>query len=430
MASLKKAKSARVTPQSPKGMHDILPHDQFLWERVRRALRETAEFYNFLRIDTPIVERAALFERSVGETSDIVEKEMFYLDVKGLDKLVLRPEGTAPVARAYLEHGLSHLGLPLKLYYEGPMFRHEQPQAGRFRQFHQIGFEIIAGNSDPVYDAQAIIVSLRLLEALKLKNLTVKLNSIGCRNCRPPYRKELLAYYRDKKDGPCADCKRRLAQNPLRLLDCKREECQPMKKEAPLFVDHLCAACHNHFKTVLEYLEELKLPYLLDHTLVRGFDYYSRTVFEIAAEGSEGSLCGGGRYDYLTEQLGGKSAPAVGAAIGIERVMEAMRAQNVVQPPRQKPKVYLVYLGDLAKKKSLRLLEQLREGDIAVFESLGKESLKAQLRAADKMGAPLALIFGQREAFEESVIVRDLKTGAQETVPFAKMVETVKKRLK
>ena len=415
--------------QSPKGMHDILPREQPFWDRLHRMAKETAEFYNFLRIDTPILERAELFERSVGETTDIVEKQMFVVTTKSKERLVLRPEATASIARSYIENGLSQLSQPVKLYFEGPMFRYEQPQAGRYREFHQVDFEIISGDDDPVYDAQVILALFRFLESLKLKNLSVLINSIGCKVCRPPYRKQLQAYYKDLKNNLCPDCARRLESNPLRLLDCKEERCEELKREAPIFIDQLCPQCHKHFKTVLEYLDELNLPYNLDHYLVRGLDYYTKTVFEVVAEGGNLSLGGGGRYDYLIELLGGRNSPAVGWAVGAERVIEAMKAQGVNLGIKSKPKVFLIHIGDLAKKKSLFLIETLREADISVIESLGKESLKAQLRAADKAGSPLALIFGQKEAFEESVIVRDLKSGSQETIPLQKIAEIIKKKI-
>ena len=426
----KQLKPAKNVPlQSPKGMHDLLPDEQFVWERVRRAAHDIGDFYNFVRIDTPILEQADLFERTVGEATDIVEKQMFNVTAKGKERLVLRPEGTAPIARAYIEHGLSQRGLPLKLFYEGPMFRYEQPQAGRLRQFHQIGFEILSGEDDPVFDAQVILVLYRFLEALKLKGFTVQVNSIGCKSCRPLYRKELQAYYRPLKGELCADCVRRLDVNPLRLLDCKEDGCKKFQEEAPIIIDHLCSRCHGHFKSVLEYLEELDISYALNHHLVRGLDYYTKTVFEITGENLPFSIAGGGRYDYLIELLGGKATPAVGWAAGIERIIEAMKLQGIPLVPKAKPKVFFIYIGDLAKKRSLGIIEELRRHRIEVAESLGRESLRAQLRAADKMESPIALIFGQKEAFEESIIVRDLKSGVQETIPLAKMVETLKKRI-
>lgn len=409
-------------------MHDILPDDQPLWERLRKHLRDIADTYNFFRIDTPIVEAAGLFEHSVGAGTDVVEKQMFRLDTKE-GSYVLRPEGTAPVARAYIEHGLSHFMQPMKLWYEGQMFRYEQPQAGRFREFHQAGFEIISSEDDPLYDVQVLLASYRLFEHMKLKDVTVALNTIGCRTCRVPYRRELQEFYKDKVRLLCPDCVRRFKINPLRLLDCKEEQCVAIKREAPVIIDHLCHACHNHYKAVLEYVEELKIPYVLDHYLVRGFDYYAKTVFEFMIEG-HAALCGGGRYNYLIELLGGRATPAVGAAFGIERIIRAVKERGIQFGGKTRPRPFFVSIGALAKKRGLSIIEQLRGEGLEIAETLGKESLKAQLRSADKFGSPLALIFGQKEAFEETIIVRDLKTGAQETVPLAKVAETVKRSLK
>ncbi len=448
-----KQKNNHMRFQSPKGMHDILPSDELLWERLRKQIREVADAYNFLCIDTTLLEPAALFEASLGATSDVVEKQMFSFKTKSGDMLVLRPEGTAGVARAYIQHGLSQMTKPLKLYYSGLMFRYEQPQAGRFRQFHQVGFEILGGDEDPIYDAQTILVCVRLLEALKIKHFVVKLNSIGCKNCRPIYRKRLIDYYKEhvrkagKTSSLCEDCEHRLAVTPLRLLDCKQPGCQELRKDAPVILNGLCIYCKNAFKNVLEYLEELKIPYTLDDYLVRGLDYYNRTVFEIFVDSHalpthnanashhEGpsfdlAIGGGGRYDYLIELLGGRETAAVGGAFGLERIIDVLKNTGIEFREKPSAKVFLIHIGDLAKKRSLALIELLRGEGIDVGECLGKESLKAQLRSADKSHAPFALIFGQKEALEESIIVRDLQTGAQETVPLHRLVADVKRRLK
>lgn len=416
--------------QSPKGMHDILPQDQPIWDKVRKASRYIADAYNFMRIDTPILEHAALFERPLGEESDVVQKEMFTLRTKGGDRLALRPEATASIARAYIQHGLSHLAQPLKLYYEGPFFRHESPQAGRFRQFHQAGYEIISSDDDPIYDAQAVLACARVLEKVKIKNFSIQINSIGCKNCRSAYIKKLKLFYRDKLEHLCKECQKRIKSNPLRLLDCKNENCQIVKKNAPTFLDNWCAICKKHFRAVLEYLEELQLNYELNPYLVRGFDYYNRTVFEFYVPGYKQALGGGGRYDYLIEMLGGKHSPAVGGAVGWERIIEVIDKNKINLGLKSKPKIFLVHIGDEAKRKSLFIIEELLKENIPVNESLGKESLKGQLRIADKFGAPLALIVGQKEVFEKSVIVRDMKTGSQETVPWQKLAKIIKKKLK
>ena len=424
----KKSKVSLIT--APKGMHDILPEDQLLWEKIRKTAKGVADFYNFLKIDTPILEKSDLFERSLGATSDVIEKQMFLLETKGGDRLALRPEGTAPIARAYIEHGLSHLGQPLKLYYEGPMFRYEQPQAGRLRQFHQVGFEILSNENDPVYDVQVMLACYRFLQDLKIKDLDVQINSIGCAKCRPGYKKKLQDYYRPKEKSLCADCRRRLKTNPLRLLDCKEESCIALKKESPNILDALCSDCKKHLKRVLEFLEEVQLPYTMNQFLVRGLDYYTKTVFEIFTNGFNFAIAAGGRYDYLLEILSGRQTHGVGGAVGLERLIEVIKTRSINLLGKPKPKIYLIHVGELAKGKALALVEMLREANVDVVESLGKESLRGQMKMADKIGSTHTLIFGQQEAFEQSVIIRDMRSGAQETVPIKKFVEVLKKKLR
>lgn len=429
----KEKKPAAELLRTPKGMHDILPGEEVWYERVRRAAEKITEFYGFSKIETPILEQAGLFERGVGEDTDIVQKEMFIVKTKGGDTLAMRPEGTAPIVRAFLEHSLGKSSPLQKLWYEGAMFRYENPQAGRFRQFHQVGFEVIGGPNDPMYDAQVILAVYRLLEELKIKNVNLKINSIGCRVCRPIYKRQLQAYYKPHLKSLCADCNHRYKTNPLRLLDCKNEKCQPFKEKAPNFFDKLCATCSTHLKTVLEYMEELGIQYHLDNQLVRGLDYYSRTVFEFFVDGDGvnlGALGGGGRYDYLIELLGGRPTPGVGAAVGVERLVEVMKAQGVSAPVKTPRKAFIIHVGELAKKKSLRIIEELRKANVSVTEALSRESLKAQLKMADREGANLALILGQKEIFEGSIIIRDLRNSLQENVPLDRMVEEIKKRLK
>jgi histidyl-tRNA synthetase len=415
-----------------RGMHDILPADQPYWDAVRRAAASIASFYNFGLIETPVLEYAKLYEKGTGEETDIVQKEMYTLRTKGGDVLALRPEYTPGIMRAFTEHGLNRLGLPQKLYHFGPVFRHENPQAGRYRQFYQVGFEILGGPNDPVYDAQAILIAWRLLQEVKLKGIRLKLNSVGCRVCRPLYKKQLQNYYRPHEKKLCADCQKRLKTNPLRLLDCKNKECQEFKESVPNILDKLCVSCSHHLKTVLEYLDEAKIDYALEPKMVRGLDYYSKTVFEMYADQAEhlGALPAGGRYDYLMEMLGGRSTPAVGFACGVERVIEAMKLQEVKPAVKPVKKVFVVHVGDLAKKKAFKLVEELRAAGIPAFEALSKDSLKAQLKSADREHVPLAVILGQKEVYEESVIIRDLRSGLQEAFPAAKMAEELKKRLR
>ncbi len=431
---VKKAKPAPARMfQSLKGMQDVLPQEQVLWDRIERTLRDLAEFYNFGKIDTPILEFAELFNKTSGEESDVVQKEMYTLRTKGGDMLALRPEFTPAIMRAYLEHGMSRMGQPQKLFYAGPVFRHDKPQLGRYRQFTQAGFEVISGPNDPLYDAQVIQIFLRLLETLKIKGIVLKINSIGCRVCRPIYKRQLTNYYKDHEKELCENCARRLKTNPLRLLDCKEEACLKLKEKAPNFLDKLCVTCSHHFKGVLEYLDELKISYALDNHLVRGLDYYSRTVFEFYTDGpgaEAGALVAGGRYDYLMEMIGGHLTPAVGGAAGIDRIIVAMKAQETKFVAKPVKRVFLAHAGELAKRKSLPLIEKLREAGISVSENLAKESLKAQLKAADKEGIALALILGQKEIYEESVIMRDLRTGLQENIPLVRIVDEIKKRWK
>lgn len=417
--------------QAPRGMHDILPVDQPYWERIESVTKDLARFYNFHRIEPPILEFAEIFKRTAGEETDIVEKEMYTLKTKGGDLLALRPEYTASNARAYMENSLSRLGQPQKLYNFGPVFRHDRPQLGRLREFWQIGFESIGGLNDANYDAQIIMIFSNLLEELKIQNTSLKMNSIGCRVCRPIYKKQLQNYYKNHERKLCADCVRRLKSNPLRLLDCKKPECGEFKGKAPNFLDKLCATCSKHFKEVLEYLDELQISYNIDNQLVRGFDYYSRTVFEIYTEGAGsevGALPAGGRYDYLMEFLGGHLTPAVGGACGVERLIAIMKARDIKPPVRTTKRVFLVHAGDSAKKKAIGLMKRLLAEGIPISEALAKETLKAQLKSADKEGMQLALILGQKEIYESSVIIRDMRTGLQESVSLDRIVEEIKKR--
>ncbi len=422
------AGNEKVSFQTPRGMKDILPSEWPIWEKVYRAAKEVADFYGFGKIETPVLENTDLFVRGVGESTDIVEKEMYNLRTKGGDHLSLRPEVTAPVVRSYIQNGMNKLPQPVRLYYISPVFRHESPQAGRYRQLHQFGLEVLGGESDPVYDAQVIIAAYRFFEELRLKNAIVQINSIGCRVCRPNYIRRLADYYKNKKI--CKDCERRLKTNPLRLLDCKNETCQPIKAEAPSILNSLCVNCKAHFKGVLEFLDEVAVPYTLNPLLVRGLDYYSRTVFEIFPDRGDLAIAAGGRYDYLFEMLGGRPTPAVGMAAGIERAIEVATAAGVLAAPKPKTRVFLVHVGDITKHKALSIIEEFRKSGISIAEALGKDSLSAQLERAAKMESPLALIFGQKEAFEGNIIVRDMTTGVQEEVPITKVVEEVKKRLK
>ncbi len=439
---------AKIHVQAVRGMRDILPQDQKYWQFLEDNFLKTAKSAGFSRISFPIVEKASLFERTIGEETDIIEKEMYSLAPKtkepsdrGKDKekeeketLVLRPEGTASVARAYIEHGMQTLPQPVQLYYTGPMFRHDRPQKGRQRQFHQLGLEII-GELDPILDAQLISLASRLIKKLKIRDFTVQINSIGCTKCRAKFIKKLQEYYKPILKNLCPDCRKRYSKNPLRLLDCKELACQEYKAGAPQMVDYLDQEDQAHFRQVLEYLDELEVPYELNTYLVRGLDYYTRTVFEIwpkmeeAEDPSRFALGGGGRYDDLISLFGGKPTPAIGFALGAESIIELLKEKEIKVASREIPDIFVVQLGELAKKKSLKLIEELREESFKVISALGKESIKSQLRLADKLKVPLALILGHKEVLDGTVIIRDMHGGMQETASAENVVDEIKKRL-
>ena len=419
--------------QAPKGMHDILPEDQKYWRYVLKKSEALAEDYSFEKITTPVVESTELFLRSAGAGSDIVEKEIYTFKTKGGDDLALRPEGTASVVRAYLENGMNVRPHPVKLYYYGPMFRHDQPQHGRYRQHFQFGVETI-GDGSEIIDSELIFLAYKLLNNLGLNNYNVHINSMGDSSCRPAYIRTLKDFYKNKTKKVCNQCRVRFKKNVLRMLDCKEESCKEVSKDAPPIVDFLDDDCKNHFKKVLEVLDEAKIPYILNPHLVRGLDYYTRTVFEfIPDENSKSQLTvvAGGRYDRLIDLLGGSKTPAAGWAMGLDRIILALKENEVSVPEiGLKPKVFLVQLGDAAKRKSLVLFENLRKSGIEVRSSLGRDSIKSQLRIAHRLGVKYTLIFGQKEALEDTIIIREMNTGIQETVLLEKVADEMKKRLK
>ena len=424
----------KIKYQTVTGMHDVFGREQLLYDKVKEAAQKIADFYAFQRINTPILEDQDLFIRSVGESTDIVEKEMFSLKTKGKDLLVLRPEGTAPVFRSYLENGMQSLPQPVKLWYYGPFFRYERPQAGRYRQFWQIGFELI-GDGSAVLDAETIVIAYNLLGELGFKKTIVSINSIGCEECRKDYKKALSSFLRSKKDSICSDCKRRAEKNILRVLDCKNPKCQQVLSEAPQILDYLCPECKNHFKQVLEFLEEVQVPYKLNPFLVRGLDYYSKTVFEISFEGSPeeeaiGSILGGGRYDFLGKALKTDIVPAVGFSMGVERVIALMKAKEIEFNPKKKEGIFIVQVGDLAKRKAFKIIQDFRAAKINLFEAISKDSMKLQLTKANKLGINTALIIGQQEALNNTVIIKDMTTGKQSIVKQENIVKEVKKRIK
>ncbi|MCX6765633.1 MAG: histidine--tRNA ligase [Candidatus Moranbacteria bacterium] len=418
--------------QPPRGMRDILPGEQPYWNQVRRVVGRAAQEFGFKRIDTPVLEYSNLFARSIGRGTDIVEKEMYTFVTKGGDKVALRPEFTAGIARAYIQHGMNVWPKPVKLFSVGQVYRYDRPQEGRYREHWQANFDVF-GEQDPILDAQVIQLAQRVVSSLGIKNIQFQVNSIGCGECRPGYQKLLVSYLESKKHKLCQNCRKRLEVSPLRILDCKEDKCAQLAAAAPQSVDHLCAPCRVHFKNLLEYLDELDLPYFINPRLVRGLDYYTKTVFEIWSEEEEGrkySLGGGGRYDDLIKLLGSESTPAIGFGLGLDRLVLEMKRVNAKPYREPKPRIFLAQLGDLAKKKSLRLFSELEKNGILVAESFGRGSLKSQLRIADRLGVEITLIIGQKEALDGTVIVKDMVSGTQETVTGEKLITAVRKILK
>jgi histidyl-tRNA synthetase len=417
---------------APKGMRDIIGDDYYNFQGFYEKAQEVANYYGFKPIETPVLEHEEVFTGSVGIGTDIVDKEMYSLKTRGGDKLALRPEGTAGVMRAYIEHGMQSLPQPVMLYYYGPFFRHDSPQRGRYRQFYQFGMEVL-GSEKSISDALIIKVAMSILNEAGAENLSVEINSIGDKECRPQYLKELVSYYKKHVNAICPNCRQRLKENPMRLLDCKDPKCAPIKENAPDSVSFLCTPCKDYFKEVLEYLEELGIPYVINKNLVRGLSYYTRTVFEIIEQSpGEGeqplTIAAGGRYDYLAKSLNYKrDVPAMGVAIGADRIVMAPWYAKLAPRIIKKPKIAFIQLGTDAKMKSLNIIEILRKAKIPVFHSLSKDSLGAQLGVTEKLKIPYAIIFGQKEALESSVIVRDMNTHSQETVKIKSLPDYLKK---
>ncbi|MFH0853032.1 MAG: histidine--tRNA ligase [bacterium] len=419
-------------PNLLRGMKDILPSDQPYWNKVRDVVREISNQYRYERIDTPILEDTRLFIRTIGKDTDVVEKEMYEFVDRSGQNIVLRPEMSAPVVRAYIEHGLLSLPQPVKLYYFGPMFRYDRPQAGRYRQHYQFGFEVL-GAVHPVIDAQLITIANHLYTRLGIP-INVHINSIGDKESRGVYEKALTDYYKSRKNSLCDDCKRRLQKNPLRLLDCKQPDCKELSVDAPQTVDYLNEESRQHFVSVLEYLDEQEIAYTLNPKIVRGLDYYTRTTFEIFPDQeSDGQSCqalgGGGRYDDLIEELCGRPTPGVGFACGVERLVAKLKEQEADLPGLPAPDVFLGQLGDPARKLCLKLFDELQAQGIGVAESLSKDGIKAQLEVADRLGAKFALIIGQKEMMDGTILVRDMENGIQEVVDFKRAVPEILKRL-
>lgn len=403
--------------QAPRGTQDILPEEEPYWRFLEDKIRDIVARYGFRYLATPIFEDTNLFVRGVGEATDIVEKEMYSFTDKGNDHLTLRPEFTAGVVRAYLEHGMHVLPQPVKLYSLGPVFRYDRPQAGRYRQFTQVNFESI-GEMDPAVDAEIIALSLEFYHNVGIGGVAMQLNSIGCPRCRPTFVAALKAYYADKTADLCDDCRARFYRNPLRLLDCKVPKCQPIADAAPKTLDHLCPDCADHFARLRRYLDAMGIPYALNPRLVRGLDYYTKTTFEFWPQkvGSQSALGGGGRYDGLAEALGGRPTPGIGVALGLERIILELKAQQKPIPPLPEPTVCLATVGEAARQMGMRLLADLRRQGVRAVMAFGERSLKAQMRYAGALNVRYTLILGEDEARTGMVTLRNMVNHTQETM--------------
>jgi len=408
-----------------KGVHDILPPDIYIWQKAEATAREVFSAYGFQEIRVPVIESTDIFIRSIGETTDIVEKEMYTFLDRAERSITLRPEGTAPVVRSYIENHLYNLPSPQKFFYSGPMFRYERPQKGRFRQFYQIGVEAF-GASEPKLDAEIVSMLRLFLERLQMKELKYEVNSIGCEKCRPDYKKALLNFFSDKVESLCEDCKRRYTANPLRILDCKSSTCTELRKGSPKITDSLCGDCKSHFDEFLAHLKSLNIPYNINPDMVRGLDYYTRTTFEITSEhlGAQKTVAAGGRYDRLVEEFGGPKTPAIGFAIGMERLVDILKALHPdFSIPA--PKVFIATIGDKAGAEGVLIAEKLRAKGVQAELGYDNASLKSQLRRADKLGATYAFIIGDDELKTGMVKWKNLKDSEQGEIEIA-MIEEFK----
>ncbi len=409
---------------APRGTKDILPAQIAGWRYVENKIRALCESYGYEEIRTPVFEHTELFQRGIGEGTDVVDKEMYTFTDRGGRSITLRPENTASVVRAYLQNKLYADGGLVKLFYTGSMFRYDRPQAGRLREFHQFGVEAL-GEQNPALDAEIILLAWDLLKSLGLENLRLKINTVGCAKCRPVYRQKLQHYFRENVDDLCEDCRHRLEKNPLRILDCKVDGDKEIMEDAPKIETCLCDECREHFARLQKFLTAAGVEFELDARLVRGLDYYTKTAFEIqyAELGAQSALAGGGRYDGLVEEIGGAPTPGIGFAAGLERILIALEKQNLLPAAENKIDAFIVTAGADAEISGFDLLTKLRRKNISAAMDFAKRSVKAQMKQAAKSGARFALIIGEEEVASASVTVKNLETSAQEKIPLEKVAQ-------
>lgn len=403
-----------VITKKIKGTEDVLPKDSYRWQFVEDVMRKESAAYGFKEIRTPVFEHTELFARGVGQTTDVVQKEMYTFDTKGGESVTLRPEGTAGAARAVLEHGLVNDSLPIKASYFVSCYRYEKPQAGRLREFHQFGLECY-GTQSPVADAELICAAQSIFDRLGIKQLRLEINSIGCPTCRAEYHKALKEYFYGYKDELCETCNSRLEKNPMRILDCKSPVCSKIAGGAPKITDYLCDECKEHFASVQKYLDAAGVEYTVNPTIVRGLDYYTKTVFEFVTDfiGAQGTVCGGGRYDGLIEELGGKHLPSLGFAMGIERLLMLMDKQSIEIPKPSTCDLYVAVMGESASLKSFEIIKAVRScGLIAETDIVGR-GLRAQMKYADKIGAKFSMVLGDNEIEQGKAVIKNMSSGEQ-----------------
>lgn len=403
-----------VITKKIKGTEDVLPKDSYRWQFVEDVMRKESASYGFKEIRTPVFEHTELFARGVGQTTDVVQKEMYTFDTKGGESVTLRPEGTAGAARAVLEHGLVNDSLPIKASYFVSCYRYEKPQAGRLREFHQFGLECY-GTQSPVADAELICAAQSIFDRLGIKQLRLEINSIGCPTCRAEYHKALKEYFYGYKDELCETCNSRLEKNPMRILDCKSPVCSKIAQGAPKITDYLCDECREHFASVQKYLDAAGVEYTVNPTIVRGLDYYTKTVFEFVTDfiGAQGTVCGGGRYDGLIEELGGKHLPSLGFAMGIERLLMLMDKQGIEIPKPSTCDLYVAVMGEKASLKSFEIIKAVRScGLIAETDVIGR-GLRAQMKYADKIGAKFSMVLGDNEIEQGKAVIKNMSSGEQ-----------------
>ena len=417
--------------KAPRGTKDITPKDVYKWHYVEKKFREICALYGYEEIRTPIFEHTEVFARSVGDTTDVVQKEMYSFTDRGDRQLSLKPEGTAGVIRSFIENKMYADTQPTKLYYITPCFRYERPQAGRQRQFHQFGIEVL-GSDGPSVDAEVISLAVQFFNEMGLKNLSVNINSVGCPTCREEYNRKLKEYLDKKVDVLCETCLERKDKNPMRVIDCKNPHCKENLQDIPFMIDHLCDDCKEHFEKLQTYLKEMDINYVVDKTIVRGLDYYKKTAFEIISNdiGSQSTVCGGGRYDGLVEMLGGpKGISGIGFGLGVERLLLTLENNNIEIENPKSTDIYIATIGDAAKTKSFKLIKDLRTNHISADNDHLDKSLKAQFKYSDKLNAKYTVVIGDDELANDTATLKNMKTSEQTTIKLSELVDELKKRL-